>query len=108
MRSWHQNDDKYLPMRALTNADIEGASAKAQRYHNYVAANVGLQNKQKKKGIAEVYTGYLEYQAGGWNQAIQHGRVCYDYIDDKFYFTATHYQKIEGRDDKNPWWHVNI
>ncbi len=108
MRSWHQNDSGFLPMRALTDGDIAAASAKAQMYHAYIVENVGLQNKQKKKGVAEVYTGYIEYQAGGWNQAIQDGRVCYDYIDDKFYFTATHYQQRKGRETMNPWWHVNV
>ncbi len=108
MRSWHQNDSGFLPMRALTDGDIAAASAKAQLYHAYIVENVGLQNKQKKKGVAEVYTGYIEYQAGGWNQAIQDGRVCYDYINDEFYFTATHYQQRKGRETMNPWWHIYV
>lgn len=106
MRSWHQNDTGYLPIRHLTEEQIAGASVKARLYHDYVVAYIGLQNKQKKKGIDEVYTGYIEYQAGGWREALQSGRVCYDYIDDIFYFTATHYQVRGIHKDKNPWWHV--
>lgn len=105
MRSWHQNDTGYLPIRQLTEEQIAGASVKARLYHNYVVEHIGLQNKQKLKGIAEVYTGYIEYQAGGWREALQSGRVCYDYIADIFYFTATHYQ---ARGNKNPWWHVHM
>jgi hypothetical protein len=108
MRSWHQNDGGFLPIRALRDTDIDGASDKAKMYHKYIVENIGLQNKQKKKGVAQVYTGYIEYQVGGWSQAIQDGRVCYDYYGDKFYFTATHYQQREGRETMNPWWHVNI
>jgi hypothetical protein len=106
MRSWHQNDPPYLPEQTIT--DPAALAGKSAIYHEYIVENKGLQNKQKKKGVEVVYTGYVEYTVGGWAQGIHDGRVCYDYVNKRFFFTATHYQIRPGRIDKNPWWQIMV
>ncbi|HEY6878390.1 MAG TPA: hypothetical protein VI299_10255 [Polyangiales bacterium] len=63
MRSWHQNDSLFLPTRRI---DPDTLQNKALRYHQYIERNKGLMNKQRAKGVAQVYTGYVEFTAGGW------------------------------------------
>jgi hypothetical protein len=91
IRSWYQNDGGWLPKIAFKAEDLAG---KALLYHNHVVVHKGLQNKQKKKGIAEVYTGYLEYTPCTTVDS-QWARIVYDYVNDKVYFSPAHYTPFE-------------
>ena len=101
MRSWHQNDKKMLPAQDITDS-ADGLSGKALAYHNYVKDTKGLMNKQRLKGVAPRYTGYVEFTACGWEGAHVHGRFVYDYQRNRLFLTPSHYvpMKVEGRELK--------
>lgn len=88
MRSYHQNDKKHLPGGDCVPESLTG---KPKLYHTYVEHFKGLQNKQIKKGVKQVHTGYIEYTAGGWRTGSTDGRIVYDYVRDRFFLTPDHY-----------------
>lgn len=88
MRSYHQNDKKFLPPGGCDPSTLKD---KAKLYHTYVEHFKGLQNKQIQKGVKQVFTGYIEYTCGGWRTGSNSGRIVYDYVRDHFFLTPDHY-----------------
>lgn len=102
MRSYHGNIDNWLP-----NAIVTKSTGKSRKYAEYIAGFKGQPNNLKgKAGGATGQTGYVEYTAAGWQQAIQHGRLVYNYYEDLVYFTV-HYQSEWFGPDENPFVLVN-
>lgn len=111
MRSWHSNEFKHLPVLSLpgtlgdTSAlGVKDRRSKAQKYHQYVVANKGQQNKMSGRTDG-VHTGYIEFTATGWLTGHQDGRLVYDYVNNLIYLTL-HYGKyaVEG---KNPFFRLD-
>jgi hypothetical protein len=87
MRSYHGNIDRWLPP-----ADASKATSKSRRYADYIAEFKGQPNNLKGKAGGDTgQTGYIEYTAAGWTQAVQHGRLVFNYYEDVMYLTP-HYQ----------------
>ena len=86
MRAWHQNDTKMLPK--LTAPSVQH-SIISDKYQDYIEANKQLPGAQKKKGIKQEYTGYVEYTLRSWRSA--QGRMVYDYYNNRFFLTPGHY-----------------
>ncbi|MFC6486440.1 hypothetical protein [Nitratireductor sp. GCM10026969] len=87
MRSYHGNIDGWLP-----DADYTKMTTKGRKYAAYISEFKGQPNNLKgKSGGGTGQTGYIEYTAVGWRQAGQHGRLVYNYYEDKMYLTF-HYQ----------------
>ena len=95
IRSWYQNDGGWLPKLHFDPKNLRG---KAAVYHAHVVEHKGLQNKQKKKGIEEVYTGYLEYTPCRTVES-QWARIVYDYVNDKVYLSPVHYTPFDMTED---------
>jgi hypothetical protein len=87
MRSWYQNQGYWLPAIEFDEAALTG---KPEKLHAYIVENKGLQNKQAKKGIKQVYKGYVEYTPCNSFEN-QWARIVYDYIHDLVYFSPSHY-----------------
>jgi hypothetical protein len=94
MRSWHQNDKLMLPKKDISE-DIAGLNGKARQYHLYVRDQKGLMNKQKLKGVAPRYTGYVEFTAVGWEAAHVNGRLVFDYQSNLLFLTPSHYRPMK-------------
>lgn len=111
MRSWHSNEHQHLPVLTVS-ADLSDTSAlgvkdrrsRAQKYHQYVVANKGQQNKMSGRSD-NVYTGYIEFTATGWQMGHQDGRLVYDYVNNLLYLTL-HYGKYAVA-DKNPFFRID-
>lgn len=88
MRSYHGNIDGWLP-----DADASKATTKSRKYADYISEFKGQPNNLKgKSGGGTGQTGYIEYTAAGWVQAGQHGRLVYNYYEDRMFLTF-HYQE---------------
>lgn len=97
MRSYHGNINQWLPP-----ADAKKSTSKSHRYADYIAQYKGQPNNLKGKAGGDTgQTGYIEYTAAGWTQAIQHGRLVYNYYEDMIYLTP-HYQTGWFGDGENP------
>ena len=94
-RSWHIDEPGNLAAGAPTPQAVEGARQGAGRAHEYVAANdadfaLGV-------GVPEVVSnrsnlrskGYVEFNVP---QIGPNGRIVYEYVNNRFYFTPAHYQ----------------
>jgi hypothetical protein len=102
MRSYHGNIDKWLPP-----ADATAATSKSRKYADYIAEFKGQPNNLKGKAGGDTgQTGYIEYTGAGWTQAIQHGRLVYNYYEDKMFF-GFHYQSSFFGEGANPFIFVN-
>jgi hypothetical protein len=91
MRSWHQNEFGFLPKIAF---EPEALRDKPKLYHDYVMENKRLQNKQAKKDVGGTYTGYIEFTPCSTVDN-QWARIAYDYVNDKVYFTPSHYKPFQ-------------
>lgn len=102
MRSYHGNVDNWLP-----SADRMKCTSKSRKYANYIEEFKGQPNNIKvKSGGNTGQTGYVEYTAAGWTQAVQHGRIVYNYYEDLVYFTV-HYQTAWFGNDESPFVLIN-
>lgn len=102
MRSWHNNDFKWLPH---VKVDAVALSGKPLSYYRHVSKYCGTPNNQKLK-VGEIgVAGYVEYTAGGWREGHSLGRVVYNYVNNLIFFTALHYQKEQVGED-NPFFLV--
>jgi hypothetical protein len=101
MRSWHQNDKNFLPRIDCDPASLTG---KAKKYQRYIEEMKGLTNKQLLKDVKVEYTGYVEYTGGGWPTGTTKGRIVYDYVNDLFFFSPSHY--AAWNDTDSPWFRV--
>jgi hypothetical protein len=97
MRSWHQNDAGFLPAVVFKPDELTG---KAKLYHEYVVENKRLQNKQAKKEVDVSYTGYIEYTPCSTADS-QWARIAYDYVNDRVFFTPSHYKPFVITLEKN-------
>lgn len=111
MRSWHSNEHQHLPVitvpASLSDTGALGVKdrrSRAQKYHQYVVANKGQQNKMTGRSDG-AYTGYIEFTGTGWLMGHQDGRLVYDYVNNLLYLTL-HYgvYKVEG---KNPFFRID-
>lgn len=91
MRSWHQNEFGFLPKLTYDSDTLTG---KPKLYHDYVVENKKLQNKQAKKDVKGSYTGYIEYTPCSTADN-QWARIAYDYVNDKIFFTPSHYKPFQ-------------
>lgn len=120
MRSWHDDEGGYLPRHGRVADDKLDETARERRtaYERFytdefrtgegyqselLAKHAGALGKRKtnRKDISEEdirahhETGYVEVNADGWRQGGQLGRIIYDYRNDRYFLTATHYHPFQ-------------
>jgi len=87
-RSWHENDNKKVP---IPTGPIVEDSAGEFFEQMRMASGGKVPTKQAKKGVTGKRYPFREYTAVGWKEAAQSGRLIFDPIGDVFYLTCKHY-----------------